>query len=94
MANGTARPRLRLRYDSLFFSGMAGVALIAILVGFARTYFLAGLFRAPLPNLLVQSMALRSRFGLSFSLPRSRWSRREAWIFIVVSACSASCSES
>jgi hypothetical protein len=53
MATATARPRLRLRYDNLFFSGMAGVALVAVLVGFARTYFLAGLFRAPLPNLLV-----------------------------------------
>jgi hypothetical protein len=53
MATATARPRLRLRSDDLFFSGMAGVALIAVLVGFARTYFLAGLFRAPLPNLLV-----------------------------------------
>jgi hypothetical protein len=51
MANATVRPRLRS--DDLFFSGMAGVALIAVLVGFARTYFLAGLFRAPLPNLLV-----------------------------------------
>src|SRR5262249_49199604 len=48
-----ARPRLHLRYDNLFFSAMAAVALIAVLVGFARTYFLAGLFRAPLPNLLV-----------------------------------------
>lgn len=53
MAAATARPRLHLRYDDLFFSGMAAVALIAVLVGFARTYFLAGLFRAPLPNLLV-----------------------------------------
>jgi len=53
MANATARPRPRLRSDDLFFSGMASVALIAVLVGFARTYFLAGLFRAPLPNLLV-----------------------------------------
>jgi hypothetical protein len=53
MANATARPRLGLGYDNLFFSGMAGVALIAILVGFARTYYLAGLFRAPLPNVLV-----------------------------------------
>jgi len=53
MANATERTRLLLRYDNLFFFGMAGVALIAILVGFARTYFLAGLFRAPLPNLLV-----------------------------------------
>jgi hypothetical protein len=49
----TARPRLHPGYDNLFFLGMAAVALIAVLVGFARTYFLAGLFRAPLPNLLV-----------------------------------------
>ena len=53
MATATARPHPHLRYDNLFFSGMAAVALIAVLVGFARTSFLAGLFRAPLPNLLV-----------------------------------------
>jgi len=53
MATATARPRLNLRSDDLFFSGMAAVALIAVLVGFARTYFLAGWFRAPLPSLLV-----------------------------------------
>ena len=53
MATAAARPRLHPWSDDLFFSGMAGVALIAVLVGFARTYFLAGLFRAPLPNLLV-----------------------------------------
>ena len=53
MATGTARPHLRLRYDNPFFSGMAAVTLIAVLIGFARTYFLAGLFRAPLPNLLI-----------------------------------------
>ena len=53
MATATARPRLHLGYDNLFFSGMAAVALITVLVGFARTYFLAGFFRAPLPNLLV-----------------------------------------
>jgi hypothetical protein len=51
MATATARPHLR--YENLFFSGMAAVALIVVLVGFARTYFLVGLFRAPLPNLLV-----------------------------------------
>ena len=51
MSTATARPRLR--YDNLFFSGMAAVALVVVLIGFARTYFLAGLFRAPLPNLLV-----------------------------------------
>ena len=53
MPTVSARPRLHLRHDNLFFAVMAAVALIATLVGFARTYFLAGLFRAPLPNLLV-----------------------------------------
>jgi hypothetical protein len=53
MATTTTRPRLNLRYDNLFFSGMAAIALIVVLIGFARSYFLAGLFRAPLPNLLV-----------------------------------------
>jgi hypothetical protein len=51
MATATARPHLR--YDNLFSSGMAAVALVVVLIGFARMYFLAGLFRAPLPNLLV-----------------------------------------
>ena len=37
---------------------MAGIALIVILVGFARSYFLAGLFRAPLPNLIVHIHAV------------------------------------
>lgn len=53
MATATARPRPHPRYDNLFFSAMAAVALIVVWVGFARTYFLAGLFRAPLPNRLV-----------------------------------------
>lgn len=53
MALTSTQPRLSVRTDDLFFSGMAAVALVAVLVGFARTYFLAGLFRAPLPNLLV-----------------------------------------
>ena len=41
------------RYDDVFFSGMALLILITVFVGFARTYFLAGLFRAPLPSLIV-----------------------------------------
>jgi len=53
MATSAMRPRRAPHYDNLFFCGMAGVALIVVLVGFAHTYFLAGLFRAPLPNLLV-----------------------------------------
>lgn len=41
------------RYDNYFFSGMAFLILITVFIGFARTYFLAGVFRAPLPNLLI-----------------------------------------
>lgn len=52
MANGAIR-QSNHRFDSLFFCSMAGVILASVLVGFAHTYYLAGLFRAPLPNLLV-----------------------------------------
>lgn len=41
------------RSEHLFFSGMAFLILILVFVGFAKTYFLAGAFRAPLPNLLI-----------------------------------------
>jgi len=52
MATGTVRHGNRT-YENLFFSGMAGVFLVFVFIGFARTYYLAGLFRAHLPNLLV-----------------------------------------
>ena len=49
------RPAARVprRYEHVFFSGMALLILVTVFVGFARTYYLAGLFRAPLPSLIV-----------------------------------------
>jgi len=41
------------RYDHFFFSGMALLILATVFAGFARTYFLAGIFRAPLPSLII-----------------------------------------
>jgi hypothetical protein len=41
------------RFDDFFFSAMALLILTTVFVGFARTYFLAGIFRAPLPSLVV-----------------------------------------
>jgi len=41
------------QYDNYFFSGMALLILATVFVGFARTYFLAGVFRAPLPSLII-----------------------------------------
>jgi hypothetical protein len=40
-------------YDHYFFPAMVLLILATVFVGFARTYFLAGVFRAPLPNLLI-----------------------------------------
>lgn len=41
------------RYDHFFFSAMALAMLTAVFVGFAHTYYLAGVFRAPLPSLTI-----------------------------------------
>ncbi|MFN8005494.1 MAG: hypothetical protein U0V70_00405 [Terriglobia bacterium] len=41
------------RYDHVFFSGMALLMLAMVFVGFAPTYYLAGVFRAPLPSLII-----------------------------------------
>src|SRR5262245_5439898 len=41
------------RYEHIFFSGMALLILGTVFLGFARSYFLAGVFKAPLPNLLI-----------------------------------------
>lgn len=41
------------RFDDFFFPGMAVIILATVFVGFARSYYLAGVFHAPLPNVLV-----------------------------------------
>jgi hypothetical protein len=41
------------RYDHLFFSALALLILATVFVGFARTYYFAGVFHAPLPSLII-----------------------------------------
>lgn len=41
------------RYDHLFFSTMALLMLGTVFVGFAHSYYLAGIFGAPLPSLII-----------------------------------------
>jgi len=41
------------RYDHPFFTTMALVMMATVFVGFAHTYYLAGLFRAPLPSPII-----------------------------------------
>ena len=49
----TKHPGRAGQRDRLFFSGIALLVLIAVAVGFARTYFLAGVFWAKLPSAVV-----------------------------------------
>ena len=44
---------IRKRMDDFFFASMAGLILLTVFIGFARTYYLAGVFHARLPSLLV-----------------------------------------
>jgi hypothetical protein len=41
------------RFDHLFFSAASVLILVSVFIGFAPTYFLAGVFRAHLPNTLI-----------------------------------------
>lgn len=41
------------RYDHQFFTGTAILMVITVVIGFAPTYFLAGMFRAPLPSAII-----------------------------------------
>jgi hypothetical protein len=41
------------RFDHLFFSVAAILVLVSVFIGFAPTYFLAGVFRAHLPSTLI-----------------------------------------
>jgi hypothetical protein len=50
----TPTDRSTRAYDHIFFTGMAVVILVSVFVGFARSYYLAGMFNAALPNALVQ----------------------------------------
>jgi len=52
MATGVIR-QSNHRFENLFFSGMAVLILATVFLGFARSYYLAGVFKAPLPNLIV-----------------------------------------
>lgn len=41
------------RFDNVFFSAMALLILATVFIGFAHSYYLAGIFRAPLPSPIV-----------------------------------------
>src|SRR5438067_7686443 len=68
VARTSATQSLQSRSDNIFFTSMALLFLATTVIGFAQSYFLAGVFAAPLPNLLIHI------HGAAFS----------AWIFLLV----------
>lgn len=52
------RPLPGRRYDRVFFSIMCLLVLASVLLGFARTYFLAGTIHAPLPSKTIHIHAI------------------------------------
>ena len=71
MATAVFEPR-ESRLDKYFFPAMALLMLATVFFGFARSYFLAGLFKAPLPNWLIHV------HGAAFS----------AWILLLIAQTS------
>jgi hypothetical protein len=60
------------RYDKIFFSGMAVVMLGIVFAGFARSYFLAGVVRAPLPSFIIHVHgAVFSAWAILFTVQAS-----------------------
>jgi FtsH-binding integral membrane protein len=56
VATSTAKVRAglpRRKYDHVFFSTMAVLLLGSVFLGFARSYYLAGMFHAPLPSAII-----------------------------------------
>ncbi len=51
-------PTSTRRLDNKFFAAMAGVILATVLVGFAHTYYLAGVFKAKLPSPIIHVHAV------------------------------------
>jgi uncharacterized membrane protein YozB (DUF420 family) len=56
VATSTVKVRAGLpgrKYDHVFFSGMAVLMLGSVFLGFARSYYLAGMFHAQLPSAII-----------------------------------------
>jgi FtsH-binding integral membrane protein len=56
VATSTVKVRVGVpgrKYDHVFFSGMALLLLGAVFLGFAHSYYLAGMFHAPLPSAII-----------------------------------------
>ena len=79
------------RYDHLFFSALALLLLATVFVGFARSYYLAGVFRAPLPTRIVHLHGAAFSCWILLLVVQPRWSLPIVWASIAGSASLDSC---
>lgn len=59
-----------IEVENRFFVGMSLLLLATVLVGFAKSYFLAGLIRAPLPNKLIRTPPSEPPYSSGLRLAR------------------------
>ena len=53
-----ARPATSRGVDHKFFAAMAGAIIVSVFLGFAHTYYLAGVFKAKLPSPIIHVHAV------------------------------------
>src|SRR5438105_5569844 len=80
------------RFDHVFFSAMALLMLATVFVGFAPTYYLAGMFRAPLPSLIIHLHGAAFSAWIVLLVTQTSLVSATVWISIVVLALQASSS--
>jgi len=69
---------------------MALLILATVFVGFARTYYLAGVFHAPLPSLIIHLHGAAFSTWILLLVTQTSWSPPAAWTFIAAWALRAS----
>jgi hypothetical protein len=69
MATALSEPRLRSRYDHIFFQAFVAITALVVFLGFVQTYYLPGAFRAPAwkTNMLPPHPLIVHIHGLLFS---------------------------
>ena len=70
----------RRRYERYFVSAMATLILATVFLGFAKSYFLAGMFWAPLPHWVIHVHGAAFTLFIFLLILQTRSFRRGAWI--------------
>jgi len=70
------------RFDHYFFSGTAWLMLATVLIGFGPTYYLAGVFNAPLPSRIIHVQGAMFSCWIVLLLAQNSLAWAGRWIFI------------